>query len=805
MAHQWLEFKDAKLLSMSYEAQMLGEIFQYAVIKRITISGYMDSSERASWGNVNTDSSGVKENWEKAQSMSHDSRESFWDKHVVINGFRFGKGRVLSIDFSTRPNMVRVGEYVAELEIYEQLGSDADPDGFQGPDLSNMKDDSTWENPDGDEVKVYKNLSNLLSKYGPVLEDLSEDFSFDHDAEGKFGFNHSVTVKFRKEFFDSGGKFSRTTGDLDIHPVGGDVTHPDLDNYVSNEDMAYLAGDISNELFFNQYPDELLLGNIAGEGESGAETIDITTNDKRVVISEDYDFMNCSFSFTRKFDTSEAWLIIAGVGADPLKYSLHTSRSLSQTEDGNIEVSENGEVMVFTLGGYGSFEEAARAVVHWQRDGENFPNQSPGQAIPWAPDSAIANISWSFYRCAQLYENAALGLSDMLNPDGAAGDWGSRFYWKDGYPRVSTSAALWGDGAGYAVYSGPVNGSQAYLLSGIPLNKSMSSTKGGNTATYNVSFSTNDKSNFIFPQTGERLTTSYVHEYNVSSSKDLSGNITNASISGTLRPNGSPGGGFSTGVSATSSYDAKRKLTAGELSSRKEDCVIVGLWAQAEAERYMFRIEDHNFGRAAGILIGTMAGLNDTAGEPMAVGAKYFTTKRNWSLSPYGGEITYSYELVNDQASNLVLENASDGSGLTYKADSGLTRVEVSASDTVPVGMNSSYLIPWYGEKIQLGLQTEVGTRSITVTGQLSRFKYLYEDLDSILKAGHESRTALGVMYDLAKREAYRIPWHYSAKLYIRDIWFNSLTFNLTSKSEATLTLDVSWTCERANDLVDSS
>ena len=118
----------------------------------------------------------------------------------------------------------------------------------------------------------------------------------------------------------------------------------------------------------------------------------------------------------------------------------------------------------------------------------------------------------------------------------------------------------------------------------------------------------------------------YNHEYNITSSKDLSGTVTTATISGTLKPHGTPGGGSTSGSDLT----PKRKLTASELAERYNDCQIVSLWAQAEAERYMFRIEDHDYGRIGAVPFGTMVNYNDSRGwAPMTDGARYFTTKRN--------------------------------------------------------------------------------------------------------------------------------------------------------------------------------
>ena len=828
-----LQFRDAKVLSMNYEAQMLGEIFQYAMIKRITISGYMDSSERASWGNINSDNAGIKENWQKLTSMSDESREGFWAQNCYINGFYFGKGRVLSIDFGTRPNMVRLGEYVAEIEIYEQSGSQSSPAGLQGPDLSNMKDRQAWKTWRGNvpqaEIKIYKSISDMLSWYGPLLEDISEDFSFDHGSDGNFSYNQNVTVKFRKEYRDTEGDFSRTTG-VDVEIPG---SHTAFNNKKTNEDFARIASQIASNLFYNNDPVEFLIGNIGGDGtddqygaEGEAETslssetgqTPMVASDNKIhkfirsgkkdFIDEDYDFMNCSFSFSRRYNSNYGKKTSSGV-----YYGLHATRSLSRGEDGSTEVTENGEITVTNKGGFSTWEAAAREAALFERDSTVV--QVPGIK----DDNTNDYISFSFWRCSELYASCALGLSDDLNPDGGAGAplSAGRSYWQNGYPLAENSTNIASDGS-ISVFVGNSNFNQSPLLSGLATNRGMSLSKSGISATYSVTYSTNkNNSNRVFAYTGEMFTAPYIHEYSITTAKDLSGTTTTASISGTLTPTWPGGGGFD--ISGTSGWfawnlmDGRRRLNVTELQNRHKDCSIVAVWAQAEAERHLFRTEDLDFGRLInGTKIGTAVGLNGPAIEPMTIGAKYFTTKRNWEFSPYGGPINYSYELVNDQTTRFkITSNAAPGVNDPfsigfdpYNPDTGLlsylTKVEATSSDTVPVGIKTSYTIPWHGEIPQIGFQTEIGARSVSVTGQLTKQHFLTTSaINNLMIVGSPTLSAFWEMYNLARREVLRIPWYYSRNVAIRDIWYNSLTFSITNKGELNLNLEASFTGERAN------
>ena len=102
-------------ISIAYENKFLGENFgNYSRIKRITFNGIIDS--RLS----NLNSSGVKESLSVMTglaSTAHDQTAT----NFVINGRDFGKGRVVSIDFSEKNNPVRMGAFTADLEIYESL------------------------------------------------------------------------------------------------------------------------------------------------------------------------------------------------------------------------------------------------------------------------------------------------------------------------------------------------------------------------------------------------------------------------------------------------------------------------------------------------------------------------------------------------------------------------------------------------------------------------------------------------------------------------------------------------------------
>lgn len=224
--------------AISYENKFLGENFgNYSRVKKITLNGHIDSRS------ANSDFSGVSETLSSYSTIlqsAHDHTTS----QFVINGRNYGKGRVLSVDFSEKNNPVRMGSFSAEIEIYES-----------GDLLDEMG------------AAMYPNLRTALeSNKMNLLESFSESFSFETPEDSSYSYTHSLDFKY-------------------ISGEGGV-------DYVSQAKQLAAA-------IINTSTSAIDIGYVGGYAGSFDEAIHTASRHK---FDETYDLTNLEFSFSKKLN-----------------------------------------------------------------------------------------------------------------------------------------------------------------------------------------------------------------------------------------------------------------------------------------------------------------------------------------------------------------------------------------------------------------------------------------------------------------------------------------------------------------------
>ena len=262
-------------VAISYENKFLGENFaNYARTKKVTLKGHIDS--RSS----NTDSSGVKEtlsSYSQILSSAHDQT----NVDFRINGLFYGKGRVLSIDFSEKNNPVRMGSFTADIEIYES------------GNLYDELNSSSSLLPS----KQYPNLQNTLEGHEMAhLESMSENFSFSRGGDETFDYSHSLDFKY--------------------------ISGKEGTDYIA------LAKSLAENILNNNREPDFPFTHFSGYYNDPGQT---AANHK---FNETYDLVDLSFNFSKDFTV---------LGGEGITYSYNDSRSLTRSAEGFIEVTENGQ------------------------------------------------------------------------------------------------------------------------------------------------------------------------------------------------------------------------------------------------------------------------------------------------------------------------------------------------------------------------------------------------------------------------------------------------------------------------------
>ena len=269
-----------RAIGIAYENKFLGENFgNYSRVKRITFDGIVDS--RFS----NTSLSGVSESLSSISDILSTAEDSL-SVGFVINGTNFGKGVITSIDFTEKENPVRWGYYTASLEIYEPTGV-----------LTyNMADEFS-----GGANSINSTVGGFFTKTH-LLDDFSEEFSFEVGEDGGYSYDHSLNIK-----------------------------------YISGEagtDFVTEAKNLANSFLTTSSQPDFGFALADYQGKLNDANLEAGKH----LFNESYDLVDLSFSFTKRFSS-----INKKVSSSDGLFHKH-SRSITRAEDGFITVTENGQI-----------------------------------------------------------------------------------------------------------------------------------------------------------------------------------------------------------------------------------------------------------------------------------------------------------------------------------------------------------------------------------------------------------------------------------------------------------------------------
>lgn len=232
-------FPNASVISYSKNSKYLGELFNYANVKNLTVQGNILDFDNTS---------GVVSNFLKMSGIIASGSENGDNgntyQEILLNNISVGSGRVTSISFDQgSEDTPRRTSYNVELEIYES------------GDLHNLDNSSPY-------------YAGLKDGDGPFTGDLSyvdgltESFSFNYGENGGYSFDHNVSLTFLADY----------TGDA----VAGAKR---IVSGIFNKEPSF--GILDNEYSGYYY-------SLKNSGEKN--------------FSESYDLINFSFDFTKSYN-----------------------------------------------------------------------------------------------------------------------------------------------------------------------------------------------------------------------------------------------------------------------------------------------------------------------------------------------------------------------------------------------------------------------------------------------------------------------------------------------------------------------
>ena len=287
-----LNLDNASLISSNSRSNFLGDGFNINRAETISIRGFIDNRpDRA--GNAH-DMLGVREVFGEITTMLANN-EDYWTSNLIINGHDYGKGRVVSLEFSSSPgtkdNMINLGEYSATIEIYHKgdldswLGSEGGRFGHHYPTKTQME----AANPE-------------------YIRDFNFDASFNQMPD-----ENQVTENFSISYLASGGigdfdpkQNARTLATALLSHSSGHLYHG-ASNY---GEFSFTSGSVSPQPYSH-----------------------VVTGDW----SEEYDDINLRYNFSRTM------LLLPPSRVDA-PYGVKHTRTLDFDQNGNIKVTEKGNV-----------------------------------------------------------------------------------------------------------------------------------------------------------------------------------------------------------------------------------------------------------------------------------------------------------------------------------------------------------------------------------------------------------------------------------------------------------------------------
>jgi len=161
----FLNLPNVTLLGLNQSYRFFGAGFNYSNSKQLSIEGTLNDL---------TNSSGISGAWSGLYQVKNNPNF----EGVILNGFNFGSGRVLSSRFD-QGNDVKVKGYSLDIEVFET-----------------------------------GNLFNLTGTYYSgirtddihFLQDFSENFSFNKKQNGGYSYNHNASIRFNSGLGDLGAQ-----------------------------------------------------------------------------------------------------------------------------------------------------------------------------------------------------------------------------------------------------------------------------------------------------------------------------------------------------------------------------------------------------------------------------------------------------------------------------------------------------------------------------------------------------------------------------------------------------------------------
>ena len=304
-----LDFTDASLLGYNVQFEFLGDqSFNHRKIINLQIQGNIaEGAQMVIGSQANGDTirannlAGVKESFRKINEQIAQAGD-YWDEDIVINGTNWGRGRVRGVSFDSSPgtatDMIRYGQYSAELEVYK------------AGDLNLLHSESDM----GDFAQDSSIESTIIHNAPQYINGLSHSLDLKQESDGSSTLNYSLNI----DLMDGGSEVNTIQIAKSLAGV-----------MIGKDDYGPLEDAFGVDYFFDNNGTAI-------------------TNGPGQQWSEDYDLINNNFNFTRTAKIlPEASTNNKHTGPAGYEYTSKTTRSLQKDENGIITVSERGEIESF--------------------------------------------------------------------------------------------------------------------------------------------------------------------------------------------------------------------------------------------------------------------------------------------------------------------------------------------------------------------------------------------------------------------------------------------------------------------------
>ena len=291
-----LNLDNASIISSNSRSNFLGDSFNINRVETISIRGFIDNRpDRADGAH---DMLGVREVFGEITTMLANN-DDYWTDNLIINGHDYGKGRVISLEFSssseTRNSMINLGEYNTTIEIYHKgdldswLGSEGGRFGHHYPTKAQME----AANPEY--IRDFNFDANFNQM--PGENQVTENFSISYLGAGT-GLNFGPLFDPKEN--------ARTLATALLSHSSGHLYHG-ASNY---GEFSFTSGAVNPQPY--SY---------------------VVTGDW----SEEYDDINLRYNFSRT-------MLLLPPSRANAPYGVKHTRTLNFDQNGNINVTEKGNV-----------------------------------------------------------------------------------------------------------------------------------------------------------------------------------------------------------------------------------------------------------------------------------------------------------------------------------------------------------------------------------------------------------------------------------------------------------------------------